>query len=547
MKRENFKMQSSNCKQPNSSKGNTLSSLVFRQHPATAMIIDLASGIPKDTVHTISNSLENIFSLICTMSGPCKIPFFSVATLSGFFEILLPMISVRGNFLRIQYCLNELKQMAELGCKEHLEDRERTLSQAFIEIARQFQQFKNASLQLQILFLTNKHKEKLTLVEKSVEKALDTVNVEYLKHVQVVGLNNTIETWTGETLNDSNPLSHSDNSQSSSMDASVIETISIESDPLSLHSYFSILLKDGATDYEHLHLILPPHIDDIPMVIKCDVLTSIINPIHIPFREHYLLCMDNTSGKPLLSPGSNLSRTTHPLIIVCIKQILPSSALCESLIFGMPYILEPTSSWKIDWDELESNRANFQALCHILLEKEHVLIGQLGQETISSVPPQNNLLHDSFLKTKHPLGCFVLLPSQSGKMLIKSLACKELMVAQGQSLQAEMPSHSNLQMIESSISQLEFLETYNPLFVSSGLYTALINFVSKQSQPKQQKQSAKASITEETKAKQRSLFHPSKEISFSKKRSSKYKNQYKEVNSWDFDFTDACDFIKFSK
>ncbi|CAI9719696.1 Hypothetical predicted protein [Octopus vulgaris] len=323
--------------------------------------------------------------------------------------------------------------------------------------------------------------------------------MEYLKHVQVVGLNNTIETWTGETLNDSNPLSHSDNSQSFSMDASVIETISIESDPLSLHSYFSILLKDGATDYEHLHLILPPHIDDIPMVIKCDVLTSIINPIHIPFREHY------------------------------------------------PYILEPTSSWKIDWDELESNRANFQALCHILLEKEYVLIGQLGQETISSVPPQNNLLHDSFLKTKHPLGCFVLLPSQSGKMLIKSLACKELMVAQGQTLQAEIPSHSNLQMVESSISQLEFLETYNPLFVSSGLYNALINFVSKQSQSKQQKQSAKAPITEETKAKQRSLFQPSKEISFSKKRSSKYKNQYKEVNSWDFDFTDACDFIKFSK
>lgn len=54
---------------------------------ATAMIIDLASGIPKDTIHTISNSLENIFSLICTMSGPCKIPFFSVATLRGFFEV----------------------------------------------------------------------------------------------------------------------------------------------------------------------------------------------------------------------------------------------------------------------------------------------------------------------------------------------------------------------------------------------------------------------------------------------------------------------------
>lgn len=50
-----------------------------------------------------------------------------------------------------------------------------------------------------------------------------------VKHIQIVGLNNTIETWTGETLNDSNPLSHSDNSQSYSVDASVIETISIES------------------------------------------------------------------------------------------------------------------------------------------------------------------------------------------------------------------------------------------------------------------------------------------------------------------------------
>ncbi|GAB1600633.1 hypothetical protein Ahia01_000341300 [Argonauta hians] len=535
-------MQRSNCKQSESSKSSTFSSLGLRQHPATALIIDLISGIPRDTIHSVSNILENIFSIICTMSGPCKVPFVSVTALSGFFDILLPMISVRGNFFRIQYCLNELKQMAEPEINNDMEDRERALSQVFIEISRQFQQFKNGSLQLQVLFLTNK-KGKLSLVEKSIEKALETVNVENLKHVQIVGLNNTIETWTDETLNNSNPLSHSNNSQCSSMVASVIEMISIESDPLSLHCYFSNLLRDGSTDYEHLHLILPPHTDEIPLVIKCDVVTSIINPMHIPFREHYLLYMENTSGKPLLPPGTKLSRSTHPLIIICIKQVLPSSALCESLIFGMPYILEPTSSWKIDWDELETNRANFQALCHILLEKEYVLIAQLGLEKISSTAQHSNQMEDSSLKAKNPLGYFVLLPSQSGKMLIKSLACKELMVAHSQAVPPEMPSYSNLQMVESSISQLEYLEVYNPLFVSSGLYKSLINLVSKSSHSKQSK-STKGPITE---GKQKSLFQASKEIPCRKKCSNKSKNQFNEVNAWDCDFMDARDFLKYSK
>jgi len=36
------------------------------------------------------------------------------------------------------------------------------------------------------------------------------------------------------------------------------------------------------------------------------------------------------------------------------------------MYFIQPLILRPTSCWKIDWDELESNQQNFNALASLL-------------------------------------------------------------------------------------------------------------------------------------------------------------------------------------
>ena len=38
-------------------------------------------------------------------------------------------------------------------------------------------------------------------------------------------------------------------------------------------------------------------------------------------------------------------------------------------LFGLPMVLKPTSCWKLDWEDLESNTNNFAAVCKLLKER----------------------------------------------------------------------------------------------------------------------------------------------------------------------------------
>jgi len=44
------------------------------------------------------------------------------------------------------------------------------------------------------------------------------------------------------------------------------------------------------------------------------------------------------------------------------------------MYFIQPLILRPTSCWKIDWDELESNQQNFNALASLLHQQVIVFV-----------------------------------------------------------------------------------------------------------------------------------------------------------------------------
>lgn len=59
-----------------------------------------------------------------------------------------------------------------------------------------------------------------------------------------------------------------------------------------------------------------------------------------------------------------------------------------------------------------------------------------------------------YSKLEEPQGYFVLMPSQNGTLLIKSLACKELMLHYNQDSPSEPPSVSSLQSVEASLSKV---------------------------------------------------------------------------------------------
>ena len=45
---------------------------------------------------------------------------------------------------------------------------------------------------------------------------------------------------------------------------------------------------------------------------------------------------------------------------------LTLQGICESVLYGTPHILKPTTCWKLDWEELERNHHHFNALCQLL-------------------------------------------------------------------------------------------------------------------------------------------------------------------------------------
>lgn len=52
---------------------------------------------------------------------------------------------------------------------------------------------------------------------------------------------------------------------------------------------------------------------------------------------------------------------------VCVsRRVLHADGVCQSVLYGLPLVIRPTSCWQLDWDEIESNHQMFHALCHTL-------------------------------------------------------------------------------------------------------------------------------------------------------------------------------------
>ena len=94
-------------------------------------------------------------------------------------------------------------------------------------------------------------------------------------------------------------------------------------------------------------------------------------------KYYYSFQLLSTGSIPALgqltssSGRGNSSNPSSNLPVYKLKAVgsVACSGVCESVIYGMPLLVRPTSCWKLEWEELEGNQQNFQALCHQLREK----------------------------------------------------------------------------------------------------------------------------------------------------------------------------------
>ncbi|XP_039921726.1 meiosis 1 arrest protein isoform X1 [Hirundo rustica] len=299
-----------------------------------------------------------------------------------------------------------------------------------------------------------------------------------------------------------------------------IEVQTVEDNVISLEMLFKTWLHDHGTEREQLHLLLPSGgfghaavpkntlsisfslpsapLQRDPESLSLKKLPRIVQGApSLPFREPVCLKCDLQerlldpallSGTPdgpgrAADPSSPWHVAAWPstaLHKLRVLKALKSEGVCESVLYGLPFIIKPTSCWQLDWDELETNQHSFHALCHSLLRRKWMLLAR--REPQNTGPNWNVVVHPYY----------VVVPSDSATLLVKAVAIRELLLPSAfPALLAEHPERVR-GPIESALNNLEVEVAYNPLHLKSNLYKHLKSSLYKpphrqQPQPREQR------------------------------------------------------------
>ncbi|XP_046367691.2 meiosis 1 arrest protein-like isoform X3 [Haliotis rufescens] len=347
--------------------------LLGRQ-PARSILIDISSPFDHHVCGTLCDSLENLFAVACGLAGPSRIPMVSIFLLTAQPELLLPLSSLKGNLSRIQNALRTIKtSVSEVGncLPRHISCIPQAVHQATEQFRRQVCTFTQPGLsmnQLEVIILGCRSGE---FVSRQIEAVSDTVHIQHLKRIVCVTLTPQLCGSEDGLLDIS---SQGSGVSSTSVITGLVDTLTLDADCVSLQNFFHGWLTDCGSDSEHLHIVLPSkYTDGSRLVLKCDLHEGILNPAQLPYNTAYTLHPESATCKLVFASTSKAAGITVPVHSIYITALIHTAAVCESVIFGLPLMVQPTSCWKVDWDDLEKNQQNFKALCHLLHKKIDVL------------------------------------------------------------------------------------------------------------------------------------------------------------------------------
>ncbi|XP_062992112.1 meiosis 1 arrest protein [Elgaria multicarinata webbii] len=434
------------------------------QQPSRILVVDVRPPHWAHTCHQLCKALENVFSLACSLAGPSRIPLFSLYVAQNHQECLLPFVPVRGGFSRLQSCIAELRALPTEGGFRPKED---AVSRAVQDGLQQFKQYTGkgmagASLSRAAVEITVLTSQLSAQMAKQLEAGLQDTDLVSLRQLQLVEL-----TRGGvQEQSDQGSPSLAESTAAAAILGTDIDLQTVEDDVVALEMFFKAWFHDQGTNQEHLHLLLPSGAIARPgapgtsqVCVKCDVQERLLSPALLPAA-----CSDGTarvgdaSGPFWMAPGQ--VRAPRKLRVL---RALKAGGLCESVLFGLPLVVRPTSCWQLNWDELEANQQTFQALCHCLVKRELLLLTQYEPHRGAGGPSWG-----SWATTYQ-----VLLPSGSGSLLLRSVAARELLLPCSVPLPPADPAAAALSEMEGILDSLDVEPAYNPLSATTHLYRAL--------------------------------------------------------------------------
>ncbi|XP_062579160.1 meiosis 1 arrest protein-like [Saccostrea cucullata] len=438
------------------------------KQPARILLVDI-NGFLHDSamVDGIAEAMNDFFSVACNIGGPSRMPLFGIVAFLSYPEILLPLSHVKSNYARIQSAIKDLQ--SSLNGRNMASETEGTVTRAIEEACKQFKrqmlqnslQIRGVLQQVEIILLTTRPPRKM---QQEIEEALDKSDLTNLKRVQLV----IVDSWSTD-LGDSQSSTVSCNSPASGL----IDVLHVDGESQSLHNFFNAWLLDFNTDSEHLHLILPGESlsESENITIRCDLQERMLNPAQLPYYEQFTVHSESTSMKtfPTQSKASGMCIPIHR---IAITDMIPLQNVCESIVFGVPLILQATSCWKLEWEELEKNQQQFKALCYILMEKEMALVGQVKSPN-PCISGNNRTIKNLQTPEEKPCGWYLFLPAPNGTLLVKGIAAKELLLPYTGTSTMDDISDDALEDMRASFEKLPVLDNFNPLNRPSGLYECL--------------------------------------------------------------------------
>uniref|UniRef100_A0A8D1WGC3 Meiosis 1 associated protein n=1 Tax=Sus scrofa TaxID=9823 RepID=A0A8D1WGC3_PIG len=446
---------------PTTSKGPSSPTQIYQQ-PPRLLIVHIALPSWADICSNLCEALQNFFSLACSLMGPSRMSLFSLYIVQNQHECILPFVQVKGNFARLQACISELRILQREGC---FRPQGTSLQLAVEDGIQQFKQYSRhvttgAALtytSLEITVLTSQPGKE---VVKQLEEGLKDTDLVRVRRLQVVEITKGVL----DCVDSASPVEEPSNEESAILGTD-IDLQTIDNDIVSMEIFFKAWLQNSGTDREHVHLLLPSRsfsnisrARDNPMCLKCDLQERLLSPSLLPGTADGCSRMDDPKGdfSTLYQMVSQPSACHYPVI-----KALKSGGVCESLTYGLPFILRPTSCWQLDWDELETNQQHFHALCHSLLKREWLLLAK--GEPLSPGP-----------SLREPASTFyMIVPSRSPTLLVKAVATRELMLPSPFPLLPEDMPDASLKTVEMMLDDLELDSIYNPLQVWSHLYSHL--------------------------------------------------------------------------
>uniref|UniRef100_A0A3B4VGF8 Meiosis 1 associated protein n=1 Tax=Seriola dumerili TaxID=41447 RepID=A0A3B4VGF8_SERDU len=459
-------MSMDNRKRPaaSSNSGNfVFCSSSFRRQPARVLIVEALPPCWSETCTVLCDALDNFLSLACSLDGPCRIPLFSLYAISRQQECLLPFVQVRGNLARLHSCVEELRSIPGEGCVRGAARGGELLRQAVLDSLQQFKQYiRHTSTGNQVN--SNNTSVEVTVVTSQpgkgivhhLETGLKDADLVPLKRLLVVQIG-TAGDWGQDTPS---PEATYTETEECLMLGTEVDLQRVENSVAAMETVLKAWLQEQGGDREHLHLLLPSPTDSlIPVCVKCDMQERLISPALLPLTPNLGVKTESALDfLPVTKVSANQSPAPQRLKVI---KVLHADGVCESVLYGLPLVIRPTTCWQLDWDEMEANHNLFHALCHILRSRDLFLLLQVEPAQRSTAGGSGVYSH------------YVLQPSPSLSLLLKPVVSRELLLPCSLPISTQDPAPDAVQTVQGCLTQLDEEFVFNPLSLCSNLYRHL--------------------------------------------------------------------------